>query len=113
MLRRPGWLRFLVLGLVGCIEDSSYGTEINGDELPRQVRIAATWPGRSGGREGGSARTDIQKGVGKRRPVNKIVVFSVGSRSAVSIPGEENLILTRNLPLDGPNPGSSLFSMEG
>jgi hypothetical protein len=45
--------------------------------------------------------------------VNEIVVFSVGSRSAVSIPCEENFILARNLPLDGTKPGSSLLSMEG
>ena len=31
--------------------------------------------------------------------VNEIVIFSVGSRSAVSIPGGENFILAKNLPL--------------
>lgn len=45
--------------------------------------------------------------------VNAIVIFSVGSRSAVSIPGGESFILAKNLPLHGPNPGSSLFSLEG
>jgi hypothetical protein len=44
--------------------------------------------------------------------VNEIVIFSVGSRSAVSIPCEENFILARNLPLHGRKPGSSLLSME-
>jgi hypothetical protein len=46
------------------------------------------------------------------RPVNEIVIFSVGSRSAVSIPCEENFILAKNLPLNGTKPGSSLFSQE-
>jgi hypothetical protein len=32
---------------------------------------------------------------------NEIVIFSVGSRSAVSSPGEENFILAKNLSLDG------------
>ena len=41
--------------------------------------------------------------------VNEIVIFSVGSRSVVSIPGEENFILAKNLPLDGTNLGSSLL----
>jgi len=45
--------------------------------------------------------------------VNEIVIFSIGARSAVSIPGEENFILAKNLPLDGTKPGSSLLSMEG
>ena len=45
--------------------------------------------------------------------VNEIVIFSVSSRSTVSILGEENFILAKNLPLDGTKPGSSLFSMEG
>ena len=44
---------------------------------------------------------------------NEIVVFSIGSRSAVSIPGEENFILAKNLPLHGTKPGFSLLSMEG
>jgi hypothetical protein len=53
-------------------------------------------------------------GTGGRKGVaHEIVVFSVGSRSAVSIPGEENFILAKNLPLDGTKPGSSLLSMEG
>jgi hypothetical protein len=30
----------------------------------------------------------------------------------VSIPGDENFILAKNLPLDGTKPGSSLLSME-
>ena len=46
-------------------------------------------------------------------PVNETVIFSVGSRSAVSIPGEENFILAKNLSLDGTKPGSSLLSLEG
>ena len=45
--------------------------------------------------------------------VNEIVVFSVGSRSAMSIPCEENFILSKNLPLHGRKPGCSLLSMEG
>ena len=49
----------------------------------------------------------------RKRSPNEIVIFSIGSRSAVSIPGEENFILAKNLPLDGTNPGSSLLSMEG
>ena len=32
---------------------------------------------------------------------NEIVIFSVGSRSAVSSPGEENFILAKNLSLHG------------
>jgi hypothetical protein len=44
---------------------------------------------------------------------NEIVIFAVGSRSAVSIPCEENFILAKNLPLDGTKLGSSLLSMEG
>jgi hypothetical protein len=40
-------------------------------------------------------------------------MFFVGSRSAVSIPGEENFILAKNLPLDGTKPVSLLFSLEG
>ena len=49
----------------------------------------------------------IQKGV------NEIVIFSVGSRSAMSIPSCENPILVEATLLDGPNPGSSLFLTEG
>ena len=45
--------------------------------------------------------------------VNEIVMFSIGSRSAVSIPCGENPILVEAPPLDGPNPSSSLLSMEG
>jgi hypothetical protein len=48
----------------------------------------------------------------KETGVNEIVVLSVGSRSAVSIPRDENFILAKNLPLGGPNPGCSLFSIE-
>ena len=44
--------------------------------------------------------------------VNEIVIFSIGARSAVSIPGEENFILAKNLPLDATNPGSSLLSLD-
>jgi hypothetical protein len=44
---------------------------------------------------------------------NEIVVFSAGSRSAVSILREENFILAKDLPLDGTKPGSSLLSLEG
>jgi hypothetical protein len=33
----------------------------------------------------------------------KANLISVGSRSAVSIPGEENFILAKNLPMDGTN----------
>ena len=49
----------------------------------------------------------------RKRSANEIVIFSVRSRSAVSIPGEENFILAKNLPLDGTRPGSSLVSMDG
>jgi hypothetical protein len=45
--------------------------------------------------------------------LNATVVFFVGFRSAASIPGEENFILARNLPLEGPNPGSSRFRRKG
>ena len=45
--------------------------------------------------------------------VNEIVIFSVRSRSAVSIPCQENFILAKNLPLNVTKPGSSLLSMEG
>jgi hypothetical protein len=45
--------------------------------------------------------------------LNEIVIFSVGCRSAVSIPGEESPTLAKKLPLHGRNPGSSLLSMEG
>ena len=45
--------------------------------------------------------------------VNEIAIFSVGARSAVSIPGEENFIPAKNLPLHRRKPGSSLLSMEG
>jgi predicted phage tail protein len=45
--------------------------------------------------------------------VNEIVIFSVGSRSVVSIPGEENFILVKDPTRDGTKPGSSLFSLEG
>src|ERR1017187_1414826 len=48
-----------------------------------------------------------------RKVLNEIVTFSVGSRSAVSIPCEENFILAKNMPLEGPKPGSSLLTMEG
>jgi hypothetical protein len=48
-----------------------------------------------------------------RKGVNEIVIFSVGSRSAVKIPGEENFILAKNLPLHGREPVSSLLSLEG
>jgi hypothetical protein len=44
---------------------------------------------------------------------NEIVIFSVGSRSAVSIPVGENFILAKNLPLYGRKLGSSLRSTEG
>src|ERR1039457_5024204 len=53
-----------------------------------------------------------QKGSGKV-PVNEIVIFSVGSRSAVSTSCEENFMLAKNLSMDGTKPGSSLLSMEG
>jgi hypothetical protein len=39
-------------------------------------------------------------------------MFSVGARSAVIIPCEENFILAKNLPLHGTKPDSSLLSME-
>jgi hypothetical protein len=45
--------------------------------------------------------------------VNEIVIFFAGAHSAVSIPGDEDFMLTKDLPLDGPKPGSSLFSLEG
>src|ERR1035441_8471353 len=48
-----------------------------------------------------------------RKVLNEIVIFSVGSRSAVSLPCEENFILARNLPLNRTQPGSSLLSLEG
>ena len=48
----------------------------------------------------------------ERKGVDEIVIFSVGSRSAVSILGEENFILAKNLPLHGTKPGSSLLSLE-
>ena len=48
-----------------------------------------------------------------RKGVNEVVISSAGSCSAVSILGEENFILAKNLPLDGTNPCSSLLSMEG
>jgi hypothetical protein len=51
----------------------------------------------------------VRKGSGL---VNEIVIFSVGSRSAVSIPCQENFILAKNLPLNVPKPDSSLLSME-
>jgi hypothetical protein len=41
------------------------------------------------------------------------VIFSVGSRPAVRIPDDENIILAKNLPLDGAKPGYSLFSLQG
>jgi hypothetical protein len=44
--------------------------------------------------------------------INAIVIFSVGSRLAGSIPSEENFILAKNLPLDGTKPGPLLLSME-
>ena len=44
--------------------------------------------------------------------VNEIVIFSVGSRLAVSSPCEENFILAKNRSLDGTKPGSSLLSIE-
>ena len=53
-----------------------------------------------------------QKEVGKWS-VNENVIFSVGSRSAVGIPGEENFIKAKSLRLDGRKPGSSLRLMEG
>jgi hypothetical protein len=43
----------------------------------------------------------IQKGV------NEIVIFSAGSRSAVSVPGEENFILAKNQPLHRRNGAGS------
>src|ERR1035437_3347540 len=42
-----------------------------------------------------------------QRGVNEIVIFSIGSRSAMSIACEENFILAKNLPLDGTKPGLS------
>jgi hypothetical protein len=33
--------------------------------------------------------------------LNEIVIFSVGSRSAASIPRDQGFILAKNLPLDG------------
>ncbi len=48
-----------------------------------------------------------------RKGVNEIVIFSVGSRSAVSMPCEGKLILAKNLTLHGSKPGSMLHSMEG
>jgi hypothetical protein len=50
--------------------------------------------------------------VSTKKSGNEMVISSVGSRSAVSIPGEENFILAKNLPLDGTKPGSSLHLME-
>jgi hypothetical protein len=47
------------------------------------------------------------------RGLNETVVFSVGFRPAASIPCEENFILAKNLPLNGPNPGSSRFRRKG
>jgi hypothetical protein len=47
-----------------------------------------------------------------QKGVDEIVIFSVGSRSAVSIPCEENFTLAKNLPLHGTKPGSSLRSVE-
>ena len=48
-----------------------------------------------------------------QKGVNEIVICSIGFRSAVSIPGDENFILANKLPLGGIKPGSSLLSMEG
>jgi hypothetical protein len=50
--------------------------------------------------------------VARKGVAHEIVVFSVGSRSAVGIPGEENFILAKNMPLDGTKPDSSLLLME-
>jgi hypothetical protein len=74
----------------------------------RSVRQHVRAPGLSGGSFLRKAPQPVGKG-----SVNEIVIFSVGSRSAVSIRCEENFIPARNLPLDGTKPGSSLLSMEG
>jgi hypothetical protein len=42
---------------------------------------------------------------------NEILIFSVGSRSVVSVPSEEDFILAKHLPLHGGKPGSSLLSV--
>jgi hypothetical protein len=47
----------------------------------------------------------------RRQKAEIRVIFSIGSRSAVSSPGEENFILAKNLPLDATKPGSSLLSL--
>jgi hypothetical protein len=60
---------------------------------------------------GAPAAKTAQKSSVRKEAVNEIVVFPVGYRSAVSNPCEENFILAKNLSLDGPNPGSSLFSL--
>src|ERR1035438_9976381 len=48
-----------------------------------------------------------------KESVNEIVIFSVGTRSAVSSPDDENFILTKNLSRHATKPGPSLLSMEG
>ena len=63
---------------------------------------------RSSARRGASIPSHPLTPLGKG-PEYQIVIFSVGSHLTVSIPCEENLILAKNLPLDGPNPGSSRF----
>lgn len=41
---------------------------------------------------------------------NQIVIFSIGSHSAVGIPCADNFIRTKNLPLRGPKPGSEVWA---
>ena len=61
----------------------------------------------------GGCGTEGDRTEGRMGSVNEIVIFSVGSRSAVNRPCEENFILAKNLPLDGTKPGSSLLFPEG
>src|ERR1022692_1818077 len=106
-------------GLTGCLDevghrlfhfvrDSQPPFEYPGPGCrPNPSSRAAAWGPKSLSRSGLCSSNIRRKGV-----AHEIVVFSVGSRSAVSIPGEENFILAKNMPLDGTKPDSSLLLME-